>query len=92
MSMTASAPMRCASASRAAGPPMTMTWVAPESCARMAALSPTGPLPCTTTLSPSMISARSRACTAVGRPQPAPIKRSGGTLSGSGSTLTPGLR
>ena len=42
-------------------------------CASAMALSPTAPVPCTTTESPRRISARSAMCTAVSRPQPPPM-------------------
>jgi len=41
-------------------------------------------------VSPSAIAARSIACTDVIKPQPPPMYASGGTLSGSFATTTPG--
>ena len=46
---------------------------APASDAKTAAFSPTGPLPCTTTVSPSAMPARSTAWKPVGSPQPPPM-------------------
>jgi len=92
MSMTSSAPMARAISSRNAGAPTTITWPAPWSCASAVAFNPTGPLPWITTLSPSLISARSMACTEVGNPQPAAMKRWGGRFAGRRNVLTPGFR
>jgi hypothetical protein len=71
---------------------MTITAPAPRKCANAAAASPTGPDPCTTTVSPMVSSLRSTAANPVNNPQPPPITSSGVSPSGSLSTRTPGRR
>ena len=58
---------------------------------QIAALRPTGPLPCTTTVSARARSARSTAWKPVGNPQPPPMKSSASRPSGIGRTRTPGF-
>jgi hypothetical protein len=56
----------------------------------MAALSPTGPLPWTRTVSPSAMPPRSTAWNPVGSPQPPPMNAIGSSPSGRGTIRTPG--
>ncbi len=84
--------MRRAASSRASGAPMAMTVYGPRSRASAMALRPTGPVPCTSTVSPSSTSERSTAWKAVGSPQPPPMTVSGASPSGRRMMRTPGFR
>lgn len=61
MSIVSSAPSALPIARRIDGAPIKITCTAPASCARITALSPTGPLPCTSTVSPRRTPPRSTA-------------------------------
>src|SRR4051794_19315192 len=87
-----SAPSVRAAWRRSSGPPITITWPAPRSCASAAAHSPTGPAPWMTTQSPKAMSASVTACSAVGIPQPPAMNARQSRVSGSGITWTPGRR
>ena len=68
------------------------TRCAPASRDSAQAISPTGPEPCTRTVSASPTPPRCTAWKAVGRAHPPAITSSGVRPSGSGMMLTPGLR
>src|SRR5687767_4268651 len=77
---------------RCVGPPMTMTREAPADLATARAAMPTGPAPCTTTMSCQSMPVRSTPWMAVISAQPAPITLSVARSSGILKMLAPGRR